>query len=416
VLDGLARLVDASLVVADTTGSEPRYRMLEPVRQYAEEQLERSGEATAVRERHAMFFAALAAQAYGGLRSTAQVQWVARLDQEYPNLRAAMLWLVDQQNFAAATEFTYNILLFQWLRGHLSEGRRWMERVLAHTADAPPAVRAHALQMAARLAHGQGDYAAAAPLNAASLALYRTLDDPQGLTQALTSEGLIAVGLGNIERALPYMEEGLARLLASDDTWNAAMLLNFWSAIPRKRGDYAGAQRLVEQALALAQHHGDRLTMYSSLFNLASIAQAQGDYAEAIRQFRAALALAVEVGDNGNMVSCLEGIAGVAAAQDDVAYAARLWGAAEALQEQYEGAIYSYAPNRTQSAQTIAKARRQLPEQRWAALWHEGRTMSRDQACRYALQVDPTPVIPAPPPQDGGRERAETGEAAGATA
>ena len=96
VLDGLARLVDASLVVADTTGSEPRYRMLEPVRQYAEEQLERSGEATAVRERHAMFFAALAAQAYGGLRSTAQVQWVARLDQEYPNLRAAMLWLVDQ--------------------------------------------------------------------------------------------------------------------------------------------------------------------------------------------------------------------------------------------------------------------------------------------------------------------------------
>jgi tetratricopeptide (TPR) repeat protein len=388
--------------------------MLEPVRQYAQEQLERSGEATGVRGRHALFFAALAAQAYAGLRSMVQVQWVARLDQEYPNLRAAMLWFIDQQNFAAATELTYNILLFQWLRGHLREGRWWMDRVLAHATDAPPAVRAHALQMAARLAHGQGDYAAAAPLNAASLALYRTLDDPQGLTQALTTEGLIAVGLGDIDRALPYLEDGLARLLASGDTWNAAMLLNFWSAIPRKRGDYAGAQRLIEQALALAQHHGDRLTMYSSLFNLASIAQAQGAYADALRQFRAALALAVEVGDSGNMVACLEGIAGVAAAQGDVAYAARLWGAAEALLEQHEGAIYSYAPNRMQSAQTITEARRRLPEQHWAALWREGRAMSRDQACRYALQVDPTPAIPAPAPHAGECQRAETGEAAGA--
>jgi tetratricopeptide (TPR) repeat protein len=298
-----------------------------------------------------------------------------------------MLWFIEQQHFAAATEFTYNILLFQWLRGHLSEGRRWMDQVLAQAADASPAVRAHALQMAARLAHGQGDYAAAAPLNAASLALYRTLHDPhpRGLTQALTSEGLIAVGLGNIDRALPYVEEGLARLLDSGDTWNAAMLLNFWSAIPRKQGDYAGAQRLVEQALALAQHHGDRLTMYSSLFNLASIAQAQGAYADALRQFRAALTLAVEVGDNGNVVSCLEGVAGVAVAQGDVAYAARLWGAAEVLLEQHEGAIYSYAPNRAQSAQIIAEARRQLPEQRWAALWREGRAMTDEQAVEYAL-------------------------------
>lgn len=124
VLDGLGRLVDASLVVTDTAGSEARYRMLEPVQQYAEEQLERSGEATAVRGRHARFFAALAAHAYEGLRSTAQVQWVARLNQEYANLRAAMLWFLDQENFAAATEFNYNILLFQWLRGHLGEGRR----------------------------------------------------------------------------------------------------------------------------------------------------------------------------------------------------------------------------------------------------------------------------------------------------
>jgi predicted ATPase len=410
VLDALTRLVDASLVMVDTHDeSTPRYRMLEPVRQYAAEQLERSDEAEVVRERHARVFVSLATQAYEGLRSAAQVQWVARLDKEYSNLRAAMLWLLDRQHLAAATELNYGILLFQWLRGHLSEGRRWMDRVLEHAGDAPPPVRAQALLLAGRLAHGQGDYVAAAPLNAASLALYRTLDDPHGLTQALTTEGLIAAGLGDIERAVRYMEEGLARLLAIGDTWNAAMLLNFWSAIPRKRGDYASAKQLIEQALALAQQHGDRTTMYSSLFNLASIAEAQGAYADALRQFRAALALAVEVGDSGNMVSCLEGIAGVAAAQGDVAYAARLWGAAQAVLEQHEGAIYSYAPNRAQSTQTIALARRQLPAIRWAALWHEGSALRRDQACRYALDVDPTPATPAPSQKDDERRIAEAG-------
>lgn len=410
VLPLLRRLVDQSLAVREVTDDQVRYRMLEPIRQFAAEQLAASETAKAVYNRHAAFFLALAEEAELKLQSAEQIPWLALLEREHFNLLAAMRWFLEQRDLDRATRLCWSLWLFWWIRGLLSEGRRWIERILPQTAQAPLDVRGRALLTAMVIGFGQGDYPWAAAFIDECLEIYHSLDDPLNLAHATSLSALNTAGIQQYEAAEPLMELGVQRYLTVGSTWNAAMLLAYWAAIPRNRGDYAHAKQLTEEALALARQHGDRVTMYSSLFNLALIAQAQGAYREAIRQFREALALAVEVRDSGNMVICLEGIASVAAVEGDVAYAARLWGAAEAILESNETAIYNYGPDRTQYTQTVEKTRRLLPDERWHALWQEGRALSFEQAIHLALQVDPVPAAPIASEADGRLHIAETDE------
>jgi predicted ATPase/DNA-binding CsgD family transcriptional regulator/DNA-binding XRE family transcriptional regulator len=398
VLRLLRRLVDQSLVVRDDAGGgRERYRLLEPVRQFALEQLEQSGEAERVRERHATFFVALADEAYPALRSAAQVEWLARLDREYPNMRAAMIWLIGQEATEMVTRMGWALWLFQWMRGHFSEGRRWMTWVLAQDADVPSTLRALVLLTASVLAYGQADYVQAEVLVEESRARYRALADDEGLARTAAMSGLIAAGLGQFDRAVTYLEEGVRRYLAIGDKWGAALTLIYWAVIPLHQGDYASAVRLTEQALPLAHETGDRVSAYTALYNLALVAQSRHDPAEAARLFREGLVLSIEMGDEGNIAYCLEGLASVAVMQRGVERAARLWGAAEVLLERGETAVYAYTPDRVVYARTIAEARSHLDPQRWSAAWAVGRAMSIQQVVAQALSTDAADATPGTP-------------------
>jgi predicted ATPase/DNA-binding NarL/FixJ family response regulator/transcriptional regulator with XRE-family HTH domain len=389
VLRVLRRLVDQSLVVRhDAGGDHERYRLLEPVRQFALEQLEQSGEAEWVRERHAAFFVTLAEESYPALRSAAQVAWLARLDGEYPNMREAMTWLIRQGSAETVTGMGWSLYLYQWMRGHFSEGRRWMEWVLTQESDVPSLVRALALLTASVLAYGQAEYAQAQVLIEESVMRYHVLADEEGLARTAAMSGLIAAGLGQYDRAVIFLEEGVRRYLAVGDKWGAALTLIYWAVIPLNQGDYASAVRLTEQAIPLARETGDRVGTYTALYNLALVAQSQHNPQEAARLFREALVLSLEMGDEGNIAYCLEGLAGVAAMQGKVEYAARLWGAAELLLEQGEAAVYAYTPDRAAYARTVAAARSQLDAQRWSAAWAEGCSMSKEQIVAQALRDD----------------------------
>jgi predicted ATPase/DNA-binding NarL/FixJ family response regulator/DNA-binding XRE family transcriptional regulator len=391
VLRVLRRLVDQSLVVRDSAGGDrERYRLLEPVRQFALEQLEQSGEARSVREGHAAFFVALADEAYPALRSAVQVEWLARLDREYPNLREAMSFLIAQRATATVTGLGWALWLFHWMRGHFSEGRRWMEWVLGQGADVPSQVRARALLTACVLAYGQADYAQAEVYVEESATRYRARADAEGLARTAAMSGLIAAGLGQYDRAVTLLDEGVRRYLAIGEKWGAALTLIYWAVIPLNHGDYASAVRLTEQAIPLARETGDRVSAYTALYNLALVAQSRHDCAEAARLFREALILSIEMGDAGNMAYCLEGLATVAAIQGKVEHAARLWGAAEVLLERGEAAVYAYTPDRTVYAQAVAAARSQLDAQRWNEAWAEGRAMRIEQVVADAMGTDST--------------------------
>ena len=156
VLDLLPRLVDQSLIVAEAGEGTPRYRMLEPIRQYALELLERSGEAEEVRDRHATLFASLAERAHTELRGAGQVAWIRRIDREHDNLRAAMAWALASEDFETAALQGWALWPFWYYRGHHREGRHLMEKVLERGADLPLELRMKATVSVAVWPTGRG--------------------------------------------------------------------------------------------------------------------------------------------------------------------------------------------------------------------------------------------------------------------
>jgi len=385
VLDRLARLVEVSLVVADEAGDDMRYRLLEPIRQYALEQLDQQGEAAAVRDRHAAHFLALAETAEPLLRGPAQVPWVERLEADHGNLSAAMRWLIDHGDLVAAARLGYALWVFLWMRGHFSEGQGWMDQILAQCSPTPSVTRAQALLVASVLAYGRADYGRAAPLADDCLAQYRSIHQPRGLALAVCMVGLIAAGQGQDARAVPLMEEAVKRCLEIGDRWSAAMMLTYWAPIPVKHGDYRQAAQLAEQALALAREIGDRIGVYSAQYTLALVAQAEHDHGTARRLFGEALVLAKDLGDYGNVASCFKGLGGVAAAQGEAVRAATLWGAAAALLATGETAVYSYTLDQAVYERMVAAVRAQLGEPGFAAAWADGEAMALQQATAVAL-------------------------------
>ncbi|HET9927212.1 MAG TPA: BTAD domain-containing putative transcriptional regulator, partial [Rubrobacter sp.] len=142
VADLLSKLVDKSLVMAGAGAQGAlRYRMLEPVRQYARERVEESGEAGALLRRHAALFLALAEEAEPELRGPWQASWVKRLEQEWDNLRVAMVWLLAHDEPEGAARLGWALWLFWWVRGRFTEGRNWMEETLAKGSAMPATAR-----------------------------------------------------------------------------------------------------------------------------------------------------------------------------------------------------------------------------------------------------------------------------------
>src|SRR5215218_6422799 len=158
VLDVLSRLVEKSLVVAEATeGGRMRYRMLEPIRQYAREKLEEGGEAEDVRRQHASFFLALAEDAEPRLWGAEDMEWLERLEADHDNLRAALSWALERGEVELGLELAGALWTFWEAHGHFSDGRRWLEEALEKADRVSVAARAKALEGVTWLAFRQGD-------------------------------------------------------------------------------------------------------------------------------------------------------------------------------------------------------------------------------------------------------------------
>ncbi len=393
VLPLLRRLADQSLLVRDDGDGEARYRMLEPVRQYAVEMLERAPvAAAAARARHAAFYRALAQAAFDPLRGPEQIQWIGRLEREYANMHAAINWLLTQGDYAAVAHIGYSLWLFLWVRGHFRAGQHWMTQVLGHLPDQPSLERGHARLVAAVLAYGQAEYLVAAPLAEASVEDYQAVGNETGIGYALSMVGLIAAGLQQDERATSFMAEAVAmmrRLGDPSSLWSAAMVLNYWAPIPLRHGNYAEAASLAQQALDLARRLGDRIGAYSALYLLALIGQANRDLQGAWQRFGDALQLALELGDLGNAAACLEGLAGVLAQQGDDLAAVRLFAAAAGVRVSGEVARYAYTQGDAAVAQAVAELRRRVDTPRFEAAWAEGKALTLDEVAALVFERMP---------------------------
>jgi predicted ATPase/DNA-binding SARP family transcriptional activator len=232
VLDLLGGLVDKSLVVAGaSTGGAVRYRMLEPIRQYAQEKLDESGEADELHHRHATFFLALAEEAEPELVGAQQSVWVERLEGEHDNMREALSWVLERGEASLALRLGAALWRFWHVRGYLSEGIRWLERALADSEAVSAATRLKALEGMGWLTQLQGDTERAEATYEEMLELSKELGDKGNVATALNSLGTVAAQQGDNERARILLQENLHVLLELEKEENAATTLKRFHAL-----------------------------------------------------------------------------------------------------------------------------------------------------------------------------------------
>ena len=296
-LDGIASLVANSLVQQSApVAGEARYAMLETIREYGLEQLASSGEAAVVGQRHAAWCLNLASQALASVGSAAQEGWLRRLELEHDNMRAALTWSLEQDP-ELALGLVGTLWRFWYARGHLSEGRRWLEAALALDVSQPTQIRAQALLGTGAIAQAQGDRDRAGTILAEGLTLFREHDDAAGMSTALNLLGLVARDDGEPLRAIGLHEEALALARAAGDSWRITFSLNLLGPALQRQDEHARAASLLEEGLRIARSRGDRWGTAEALSNLGHVAQRRGDSDRASALYTESLALYRELGD-----------------------------------------------------------------------------------------------------------------------
>ena len=393
VLDLLGRLVDKSLVVAE---AEPegslRYRFLEPVRQYAQEKLDESGEADAVRRRHGAFFLAMAEEAETELQGTQQEALLERLETEHDNLRAALQWFLERGEAGPALRLCGALGEFWHMHGHLSEGRRWLEAALGGEGSGLETLRIKALSKAAFIGWEQGEFERSISLSQESLALSRRTGDRAGAAVALYNLGFATMFQEEYERATTLFEEAVALQRELGDEVSLARALQGLGLTVMAQGDFGRAEALYEEGLALARRAGDALGIELLLLGLGLAALGQDEYGRARELCAEALKLSQRLDYRHSTAASLHILASVAGSERQPVRAARLWGAAEALREAIGTGLSPV--EQAYYARHIAAARSRLDEEAWQAAWAEGRMLTPEEAVEYGLPAE-EPALPA---------------------
>ncbi len=383
-LDAVASFADNSLLrEEDGPGGEPRYLMLETVREFGLERLAASDEEEVVRAAHAAHYAAFA-DAIGTLCifRPGLAAAFARLEADLDNLRAALAWAAERSEAATLIRLAVGMGWFWWLHGELKEGRAWTDRAAAAADAAPAPLRAAALNAAGWLARQQGDHERADELGARSLALFRELGDALGESEALLLLGFAAEDRGEFARAVALREEALRILSPLDEPIRTGYALYQLSLLVDPSADLAAAEDRLAAALVLFRRGGSEHGAAHALSGLGELALKRGEYARAAELWRERLGL---TWDEWSLRWSLEFLASVAVSCGEAERAARLLGAAEAVRERLGADL----PPALQLANEgfVAATRAALGDAAFAAAQAEGWRLSPEAARAEAARV-----------------------------
>src|SRR6266704_4020181 len=268
VLDGVASLVDKSLLhQTEQVDGEPRYVMLETIREYGLECLQACGELEAVRRAHAAYYLRLAEAAEPQIRAE-QIQWLDQLEREHGNLQAALSWLITSEEREPALRFGGALWQFWRRQGHLSEGYGFLKRTLAASEATAAPIRAKALIGAGVLAGELGNYAQAELLCEEGLRLSRDLEDLRSITTSLWMLGRAAYHKTEYAVARSLVEEALAVAQQVGSSWEMTHALDTLTFIAYDEGKYEEACMRGEECLLHARRAGDNKAIRNALFIL----------------------------------------------------------------------------------------------------------------------------------------------------
>jgi predicted ATPase/class 3 adenylate cyclase len=384
-LEVLSSLVDKSLVRRVPTGEdEVRFGMLEVIREFGAEQLERAEEDEETRDRHASFFLEAAEAAEPHLRGLERKRWLDQLELEHDNLRAALRRALDASRADIGLRLVAALWRFWHLHGHLAEGRRWAEEVLSLPASSARILeRARALTALGGLVYWMEDVPATRRAYEEALAIARELGDRRGEAEGLYNLAYVPAYEGDIPGAVVMIEEARAMFEELDMPRGVADSLWILGISARLQGNLAGSRALAEESLRLHRRAGDLFGATDALHTLGRTAFAQGDLATAAASFLEALDNDEQVGNRTGMAIVMDNLAAKASAEGRHLRALRLGGASEAIKEAAGG----HAPPPLIDLPDPREAAREvLGESAVAAAWEEGRAMTLEQAVALARE------------------------------
>jgi predicted ATPase/class 3 adenylate cyclase len=431
VLDLLSQLVDKSLVlVVESSAGEARYRLLETVRQYAQERLAEAGESTAIQQRHLNWLVDLAERAETELRGPRQVAWMDRLEAEQDNVRTALAWSVAQPEQIESTLRLVGALYRFWQVRHIAEGLGWLTQALdavssrgrtdLPTLQAPyarAAIGAGVLardlgdirtarrwieeSLAVRRALGdpwgigqalnnlvsvemiERNFEAARTAVEESIAIWRELGDPWGLSRALGGFGELLMVQGEVSAATAALDESMALARSINDVQLLSWQRHHLAGLLLQSGDYGRAEELLLESEALQREMNDQYALGRVLADLGLLATRRGDHARAARLLRESVEIFSTLGNLGGLSQAIWRLAELAALQVQAERAARLHGAATALRDR---AGAEAALMHTDVVDVRALIQGESGEQAYAVAYLEGQMMTLEQAVAYAQE------------------------------
>jgi predicted ATPase len=396
LIDTLSALVDSSLVRPLASDDQPRFTLLDTVREYALERLRGTPDWTKVHQRHADYFRALAKPRDDELGGAGQLAWLQRLETGHDDLAAALSWLVETGQLGPAARLVWATGRFWWLHGHTGDIARHVGTFLAGADKLAPHDRALTLAGSGFVLSADGEQARAQPLFEASLPLFGHTRDAFGAAMTANALGHLLASQHQDEAASELLENTRRRLAAAGrrplagaprilHLLTTALADNFLGQIRLRGGDPDQAVRLTGDGLAAARGAADRFTLLISLYDLALCRQAQGDLTGATALLTEGLSLADETGDRPSMGYYLEALAEVASRRDEAERAVSLLSAATMLlQASGRGWLHTYVPRAAHGDAALAALRGRTGEAAFEQAWTQGRAMDGAAAVRYA--------------------------------
>ena len=343
ILEGVSSLVDKSLLKQEASQirdvDEPRFLMLETIREYGLESLREGEEEEETRRNHANFFLALVEEAEPKFQGSDQVVWLDRLEVEHDNIRAVLEWsLGDGKNVGARHALPQRLVGVLWwfwyIRGYLSEGQEWSEKAVSADSGASDSQKKSARTMSARakaligagvlMFQQEGNYEVES-LAEEVLAIYRELEDKGGIAWSFYFMGSVAGEQGDLEQAKTLLEDGLTLFREIGDKWGIARSLYQLAKGARGMGEHERMNEFHEESLALFRELGDKWGTSFLLADLGMVALVQENYAQAKTLFEESLILSRELGNKGGIAGSLLSLGIVALWQEDYSQAKTLF-------------------------------------------------------------------------------------------
>ncbi|HEY2373480.1 MAG TPA: BTAD domain-containing putative transcriptional regulator [Gaiellaceae bacterium] len=382
VLDGLVGLGDESLL-GRRERVEPRFVMLQIVRDYALERLTASSESEALRRRHLEHFVALAEEAEPGLAGAEQAGWLARIEDEHDNLRGALAYALESGEAELALRLVVGIRRFWQIHGYLAEGRQSIRSALSATEGTHSELRANAFNMLGILAGEQGDFDAAHGEFTSAADEARLVGATRSLSSALVNLGNLSFFSGELNAARYLYRESIEHFAALGDLRGQALARENIGLLSLTADDPAEAVTWLTAARDQAREAGDELEVGHATRSLAAANIELGNAGEAASLLAESLAIARELGDTHGIAESLDTFAGLAATTGEVARAATMFGASDATRASI--GARRQPDHEILHERWLGRTLANLETNAYSKLYEDGRALTLDAACELAL-------------------------------